>query len=132
MPQHRDDEYLLFLEKSVKLDHGYTLSLNKINAEEVTFSRNRLVEYIDGEKSGKQLKVRYWKKGDHFKPLGMKNRRKLSDFFIDLKISTRLKKEVPIVCKQDKIVWIAGYRLDENFKVTDQTNLFYKLEMKRD
>jgi tRNA(Ile)-lysidine synthase len=132
LPRNREDEYLLSLGKSVTLDQGYTLSLNKIKAEEVTFSRNHLVEFIDGEKSGKQLMVRFWKKGDRFKPLGMKNRRKLSDFFIDIKLSTRLKKEVPIVCKLDKIVWIAGYRLDENFKVTEKTNLFYKLEMKRD
>jgi tRNA(Ile)-lysidine synthase len=75
--------------------------------------------------------VRYWKKGDRFKPLGMKNRRKLSDFFVDLKLSTASKREIPIVCHQDRIIWIAGLRLDERFKVTENTKVFYKLELKK-
>ena len=75
--------------------------------------------------------VRYWKKGDRFKPLGMKNRRKLSDFFVDLKLSTALKRENPIVCDQDQIIWIAGLRLDDRYKVTENTKVYYKLELKK-
>jgi tRNA(Ile)-lysidine synthase len=59
----------------------------------------------------------------------MNHRRKLSDFFIDLKLSTALKKEIPIVCNNKQIIWIAGYRLDDYFKITDSTQLFYRLEL---
>ena len=61
----------------------------------------------------------------------MNNRRKLSDFFIDLKLSTASKSEIPIVCNQDKIIWIAGLRLDDRFKITEKTKVFYKLELKK-
>jgi len=61
----------------------------------------------------------------------MKNRRKLSDFFVDLKLSTASKRENPIVCDQDQIIWIAGLRLDDRYKVTENTKVFYKLELKK-
>ena len=92
---------------------------------------DRNTEFIDGAKCGTRLVVRFWRKGDRFTPLGMRNHRKLSDFFIDLKLSTTLKREIPIVCNQDQIIWIAGYRLDDKYKVTEKTKLFYKLELKK-
>ena len=59
----------------------------------------------------------------------MGHRRKLSDFFIDLKLGTSQKNEIPIVCKGTQIIWIAGYRLDDRFKISDKTKKVYKLEI---
>ena len=131
IPEFSEEIYHLSVGKTITVDDKYTISLNKIRADHVSFDNDRNTEFIDGEKSGKRLVVRYWKKGDRFKPLGMKNRRKLSDFFVDLKLSTASKREIPIVCHQDRIIWIAGLRLDERFKVTENTKVFYKLELKK-
>ena len=127
--ENREEKYNLSVNQSITVDDKYTISLNKIRVNNVSFNKDRNVEIIDGEKSGRNLVVRFWKKGDYFNPLGMKNRRKLSDFFIDLKLSTMSKKEIPIVCNQEQIIWIAGLRLDDRFKVTDKTKVFYKLEL---
>ena len=86
---------------------------------------------VDGEKCGKEIVVRFWKKGDHFNPLGMKNRRKLSDFFIDQKLSMASKREIPIVCNHDRIIWVAGLRLDDRFKVTENTKEFFKFKLEK-
>lgn len=67
------------------------------------------------------LKIRKWKMGDFFFPLGMKGKKKLSDFFIDEKF-TRFKKEnIWLVCSGDDIIWIAGQRIDDRYKVNKQT-----------
>jgi tRNA(Ile)-lysidine synthase len=131
IPEIREEIYPLSVDKPVLVDDKYRISMNKLGADDVSFDSDRNTEIIDGEKSGNRLVVRYWKKGDYFKPLGMENRRKLSDFFIDLKLSTASKRAIPIVCNQDKIIWIAGFRLDDRFKVTENTKTFYKLEMKK-
>jgi tRNA(Ile)-lysidine synthase len=131
IPEIREEIYHLSVGKTITVDDKYTISLNKIEAEHVSFKNDRNTEFIDGEKSGKKLVVRFWKKGDRFTPLGMKNRRKLSDFFIDLKLSTALKREIPIVCNRHNIVWIAGLRLDDKYKVTEDTKVYYKLELKK-
>ena len=122
-------KYELSVNNSVAINDKSVISLNKIKADNVSFDTDQNVEIIDGEKSGKNLIVRYWQKGDRFNPLGMKNSRKLSDFFIDLKLSEQSKTEIPIVCKQNQIIWIAGLRLDDRFKVTEGTKVFYKLAL---
>jgi tRNA(Ile)-lysidine synthase len=127
----REERYHLSLGSRITVDDKYEISLNKIKAEHVSFENDRNTEFVDGDRCGSRLVVRFWQKGDRFKPLGMRNHRKLSDFFIDLKLSTALKREIPIVCDQDQIIWIAGYRLDDQYKVTKRTKLFYKLELKK-
>lgn len=63
------------------------------------------------------LHWRHWQSGDRFKPLGMKGFKKLSDFFSDLKLSRVQKESVWLLCSGEDIVWVAGYRIDDRYKV---------------
>lgn len=67
------------------------------------------------------LTWRTWKAGDAFYPLGMNHRKKVSDFLIDLKLSRTDKESVTVLESQGEIIWIAGYRIDNRFKITDHT-----------
>ena len=58
------------------------------------------------------LIIRKWKEGDKFKPLGMSQYKKLSDFFIDLKFDVFSKKETFLLCSGNDIVWVIGHRID--------------------
>jgi tRNA(Ile)-lysidine synthase len=62
----------------------------------------------------------------------MRHRRKLSDFFIDLKLSIRMKNETPLVCRGKEIIWIAGQRLDDRYKITEKTKNVYKLQYNKE
>jgi tRNA(Ile)-lysidine synthase len=64
---------------------------------------------------------RTWKAGDAFYPLGMRQRKKVSDFLIDLKLSRTDKDSVTVLESQGEIIWVAGYRIDNRFKITDHT-----------
>lgn len=67
------------------------------------------------------LICRKWQTGDNFMPLGMKNKKKLSDFLIDTKVPVNLKERVQVICYRDKICWVIGHRLDNRFKITAKT-----------
>jgi len=127
--EEKEESFRLSLGKSLMLRDRYEISFQNMGSKDYQFTNEKNIEFIDGGKSGKKLIVRFWKKGDSFRPLGMKNSRKLSDFFIDLKISTILKKEIPLICKGDQILWIAGQRLDDQYKISDTTKIVYKLEL---
>jgi tRNA(Ile)-lysidine synthase len=77
---------------------------------------------IDFEKVRFPLIIRSWVKGDYFFPLGMKQKKKLSDYFIDRKYSLIEKEKTLILESGGEIVWIVGERIDNRFKVTESTS----------
>lgn len=83
---------------------------------------------IDFDKLQFPLELRKWEKGDVFYPLGMKGKKKLSNFFIDKKISISEKENTWLLTSANKIVWVIGLRLDDRFKVTDKTTKIYFVE----
>ncbi|HWV71125.1 MAG TPA: tRNA lysidine(34) synthetase TilS, partial [Pseudosphingobacterium sp.] len=75
------------------------------------------------------LQLRHWREGDWFKPLGMRGKKKLSDFFISLKIPVTDKIKIPIVVNGNgDIIWVATYRMDDRYKITDKTKKVVILE----
>jgi tRNA(Ile)-lysidine synthase len=73
--------------------------------------------YIDGEAVG-ILSVRPPRAGDAFRPLGSRGSKKLYAFLIDRKVPRHQRIRTPIVVSNDAIVWVAGHRIDERFKIT--------------
>lgn len=85
--------------------------------------------YLDNLKLHFPLTLRKWKNGDKFKPLGMDGFKKVSDFLIDKKIPLANKDSIWVLCSQEEIVWVLNYRLDDRFKVTQETEEVLKLEI---
>ena len=77
--------------------------------------------FLDYEKLILPLKIRNRRIGDRFRPLGMKQEMKLKNFFINLKIPKPKRNEIPLLVSGDKIAWVAGYRISDLFKVTEDT-----------
>ena len=131
VPRDKEEQYHLAPGKAVLIEHKLRLSMHAVSLEDVKYAENPTVEYVDGDKTGSNLTVRFWRAGDLFKPVGLGHTKKVSDFFIDLKISIRIKKETPLVCKGDQIIWVAGYRLDDRFKISATTRRVYRLQLQK-
>lgn len=86
---------------------------------------------FDADKITSPLTVRARKNGDFFYPLGFGKRKKLQDFFVDMKVPRDERDSIPIVLSGDDIIWIAGHRGDERFRISRETRNFLKLELKK-
>ncbi len=83
---------------------------------------NPMATSVDAEKLIFPLILRNWQTGDCFYPLGMNHKQKLSDFLVQQKVPLNQKSRIPVLVNgNQEIIWIAGFRLDNRYKVNSGT-----------
>ena len=105
--------------------------ISKVNINEMpALPKSKQTACLDYNKLKFPLTVRPWKAGDWFIPFGMTGRKKLSDFFTNLKYSKTDKENAWIICSGEDIAWVAGERIDNRYKIqnTTQTALCISIE----
>jgi tRNA(Ile)-lysidine synthase len=95
--------------------------------KDMVFEKNPDILYLPKDKLTFPLQIRSWRSGDYFYPLGTKGRQKLSDFFTDHKIDRFKKSQIRLLCSEDQIIWIIGWRSDERFKIQEKNTICYKI-----
>ena len=115
------------VELDIKMEKGDT-SIQIGNASltgsigEVEFSKENDRVHIDADLLVYPLTIRNWQVGDVFIPFGMKGRKKLSDFFIQQKIDRFEKKRIALLVNGNgEVIWVINHRLDNRYKVTENT-----------
>jgi tRNA(Ile)-lysidine synthase len=113
--------YTIHTEKGV-WNGPINLSFEKTIVDQ-TFSpeKDKSSASFDYDKLKFPLTLRTWRSGDWFVPFGMKGRKKLSDYFSDLKYSRIDKEQTWLLCSGENILWIVGERTDERFRVDKAT-----------
>ena len=100
--------------------YRYEVSLQN-NIKNKNYNKN--CEIVDWEKlQNKTLKLRLWKQGDTFQPLGMKGHQKVSDFLINEKVDCIDKEFQSVLTANEKIVWVCGKRISNWVRITQNTN----------
>jgi tRNA(Ile)-lysidine synthase len=127
----KESDYLLTIPGEVILKNGKVRIKSEIikSRSRSFIPPNQNIAYLDMDKMKKPFRLRNRRIGDKFKPLGMKGTKTLADFFIDAKVPHPLRDEVPILTSKGRIVWVVGYRMSEEFKVTEKTRKVLKVEI---
>jgi tRNA(Ile)-lysidine synthase len=79
------------------------------------------------------LAVRSRRRGDRFRPLGMAGKtRKLQDVLVDRKVARDQRDGLPLVVDSDeRIVWVVGHAVGEDFRVTEASQGVILLKARR-
>ncbi|MBO5853935.1 MAG: tRNA lysidine(34) synthetase TilS [Bacteroidales bacterium] len=119
---------------TLRLCDSVSLRLNSYNKDEnfQLIKDSSVAAQFDMDKIAFPLKLRRWRNGDKFRPLGMKGSKLLSDFFNDLGFSTYQKKNVWIMEDANGlIIWVVGYRINDKVKIVNSTKVIFQCDLER-
>jgi len=115
-------------------DNGqYEINGQKIFVEKVS-NKSKIeflpeYEFLDFDKISGNLIIRRWKNGDKFKPLGMKGFKKVADFLSEQNVKSQSKRNQLVLENDNNILWVVGLRIDDRYKVTNETRNILKLRI---
>ncbi|HKK81988.1 MAG TPA: tRNA lysidine(34) synthetase TilS [Prolixibacteraceae bacterium] len=123
-------QYFYITKNTPVLNEPVKLTLGtELYGDDFRIEKKPSVALVDYHKLSFPLVLRKWKKGEYFRPLGMKGFKKLSDFLIDEKYSIPEKDNTWVLLSDNKIVWVVGKRIDDRFKITDETHKVFRVEL---
>ena len=113
-------------------DHGFVIEADVLPLSSIRDLKLKDPDraYLDYDKISGSLTARNWKAGDSFSPLGLHGNKKLQDVFVDEKIDMDKRNSIPVIEDTEKIVWVVGYRISEDAKVTKDTKKVVRLSAK--
>ncbi|MBI5902814.1 MAG: tRNA lysidine(34) synthetase TilS [Deltaproteobacteria bacterium] len=104
-------------------DAGYSFTAEVVEKAPRVFDKEAWSACFDygavAEAGG--VRIRRMEPGDRMSPMGMKGRKKLKDIFIDAKVPVERRAATPVFAAGHEIIWIAGLRQSELFKVGRDT-----------
>ncbi|HNV51631.1 MAG TPA: tRNA lysidine(34) synthetase TilS [Tenuifilaceae bacterium] len=140
---YKDREFLILTSKKVKDDSEILISEDtksilspvKLKIEtlgdisDVKIEKDPDIALLDCSKLQFPLKIRIWHPGDKFIPFGMSGYKKISDFLVDIKVPLHQKNNVYVLLSGDDIAWVIGYRIDNRFRIDEQTSNVIKFSL---
>jgi tRNA(Ile)-lysidine synthase len=104
----------------------FIFNVHKVNIDNID---NPNIALLDARLISGPILLRRRAISDYFYPLGMgMKKKKISKFLIDQKIPLHQKEKIWIVENEQRIVWVAGMRLDERFKIGPKTDKIIRIE----
>ncbi len=89
------------------------------------------VACVDVDRLAGELTVTGVKPGMRFHPYGRPGSKKVGDFLTDRKYPRPLRDELPVLCDQKGVVWLAGLEIDHRVRVQSSTKRVARIEVKR-
>jgi len=118
--ENAHENHFMHLQNESVLIDGQQISLYYSNSNLVENNANKA--FVDLDKLIFPLIIRFKQDGDRFMPLGMKHFKKISDFFIAQKVPLPQKEKIPLLINGNgEIIWVAGLRQDNRYKVNATT-----------
>ncbi len=117
----------------VTLDNqGWTVSAERVESFSGSGPARAAEVAIAAEPLTLPLAIRSRRRGDRFRPLGLGHRKKLQDFLVDRKIPREIRDSLPLVVDgDDRIVWVVGESVAEDFRVTEPSRAVILLKARR-
>lgn len=136
LPAHTEDDESAHVQDPVDLDFSKedtvecvmgTLHYCIVAKPEHIVTESSNIAHLAIDDLSATFRLRPWRSGDRFIPLGSMGSRKVKRFLTDRRVPSHERKHVPVLEKDNTIAWVVGHRLDEQFRVQDHTRFVVQL-----
>ena len=115
-------------DKQIEFQDG-NITLETVSTQNQKLKTQNSIAQLDAKEIKFPLLLRKWMPGDYFYPLGMQKKKKLKKFLIDQKLSITQKEKIWVIEMDKKIIWVVGLRIDDRFKVNDNTKEIFQISL---
>lgn len=113
------EQEIFIPEVSITVSAKYVDSMGKADANCV---------FVDADGIDGAITVRSRRDGDKLIPFGMNGTKKVKDIFIDKKIPLSQRNNIPIFVYNNKVIWVSGCCISDEFKITEHTRKILQLK----
>lgn len=117
-----DEFYIVENQNHVK----YPINLSFSEVAALSISNSNTI-FVDKNELHFPLSIRKCKADDLFYPFGFKGKKKLTQFFKDIKLSTSEKNNIWLLVSNERIVWVINHRMDDRFRISESTKLILRI-----
>ena len=117
-----------YIYKDGKVEASFVIEEDSYN--ESIFIENKYTKWIQCDIMKVNLQLRTRRQGDYIVVDDKGSKKKLKDFFIDIKIPKEERDNILLLANGSEIVWIIGYRLNYSYRVQEKDAKVYKLQTK--
>ncbi|MFN2340702.1 MAG: tRNA lysidine(34) synthetase TilS [Halanaerobium sp.] len=119
------------LKKELEIDNERSLISEIVDSSDFSFSDDQQWAAFDYDKLNLPLFIRNRKAGDKLIPLGMSGHKKVKDILIDEKTPKYERDQlILVVDAEDNIIWLAPYKIANNYKIIEETDKVLILRLK--
>jgi tRNA(Ile)-lysidine synthase len=86
--------------------------------------------FVDAQSLSGMVEVRGPRPGDRMRPLGAPGTRKLQDILVDLRVPAVLRARVPLVVRNDRVLWVCGMLVAEEGRITREATGIVRLAVR--
>jgi tRNA(Ile)-lysidine synthase len=113
------------------LEQPLAVDFTILKRSELALEASNAHHYLDFDRLSFPLKIRTWREGDRFQPLGMSGSKKVSDYWIDQKIPMAEKPRKLVLESAGEIAALIGHRIDHRFRIWNSTKTVYFVRLKK-
>ena len=118
-------------EREVFLSDGNSVIFSIINCEKsINIPQNRYTKWFDYDKIEKSLVLRTRQKGDFLTIDDRFSRKSIQDYMVNEKIPRALREEMLLLCEENHVLWVPGYRISSFYKIDENTKYILQVQLR--
>ena len=91
--------------------------------------RNAYTKWFDYDKIKSNIQIRPRQSGDYLCVTSSGGHQRLQNYFTNQKVPAHLRDSIPLLCDDDHVIWVVGYRISEYYKVTQDTTRVLEVQI---